>query len=101
MNESLRGSNSLGINNNLVVLQFYGDTVNSIALISFNFVVFYHINYTLPLTAIFGGDEVHIANVLAARFDVMMDGVGRDRADLHEPIVLDEDRVAGEVAVDY
>lgn len=68
---------------------------------TFNFVVFYYINSSLPLTAIFGCNEVHIANILAARFDVMMYGVGGDGADLHEPIVLDEDRVAGEVAVDY
>lgn len=43
---------------------------------------------------------MHIPHVLAAGLDVVVDGVGRDGADLHEPVVLDEDGVARQVAVD-
>lgn len=43
---------------------------------------------------------MHIAHVLAARLDVVVNGVGRHTADLHQAIVLDEDRITGEVSVD-
>lgn len=42
---------------------------------------------------------MHVAHVLAAGLDVVVDGVRRHGADLHEPVVLDEDRVAGQVPV--
>lgn len=43
---------------------------------------------------------MHIPHVLPAGLDVMVDGVGRHGANLHEPVVLDEDGVARQVAVD-
>lgn len=52
------------------------------------------------LTSVFGCNEVHIPHVLAAGLDVVVDGVRRHGADLDEAVVLNEDRVAGEVAVD-
>lgn len=51
------------------------------------------------LTSVFRCDKVHIPHVLAAGLDVMMDGVGRHGADLHEAVVLYEDGVAREVPV--
>lgn len=43
---------------------------------------------------------MHVAHVLAARLHVMMNGVRRHTADLHQTIVLDKDRITGEVPVD-
>lgn len=53
------------------------------------------------LTGILWCYKVVVPNVVAARLHMMMYGVGRDGADLHESVVLDEDRVTGEVAVHY
>lgn len=44
---------------------------------------------------------MHVPHVVPTRLDVVMDGVGRDGADLDQPVVLDEDRVARQVAVHY
>lgn len=44
---------------------------------------------------------MHIPHIVAAGFDMVVDGVGRHGADLDEPVVLDEDRVARQVAVNY
>lgn len=51
------------------------------------------------LTSVFGGNKVHVSHVLAAGLDVVVDGVGRHGADLDQAVVLDEDSVAGEVAM--
>lgn len=42
---------------------------------------------------------MHVPHVLAAGLDMMVDGIRRHGADLHQPVVLDEDGVAGQVAV--
>lgn len=52
-----------------------------------------------PLTSVFGRNKVHIAHVVMTGLDVVVDSVGRYGADLHQSIVLDEDRVARQVAV--
>lgn len=43
---------------------------------------------------------MHVAHIFTARFDVMVNGVGRHTANLHQTIVLDEDCITGEVSVD-
>lgn len=53
----------------------------------------------MVLTSVFRCNKVHISHVLAAGLDVMMDGVRSHGADLHQPVVLDEDCVAREVPV--
>lgn len=43
---------------------------------------------------------MHVAHILTARLHVMVNGVRRYTADLHQAIVLDEYRITGEVSVD-
>lgn len=56
-------------------------------------------DYSQVLTSVLGRNEVHIAHVVVAGLDMVVDGVGRHGADLYQPVVLDEDGVAGQVAV--
>ena len=57
-------------------------------------------SYTrLTLTCPLRCDEVKVLDVLSEGLDVLVDGVRRHTPDLDEPIVLDEDGVAGEIAV--
>lgn len=52
------------------------------------------------LTSIFWGDKVHVLHIFAAGLDVVVNCVGRYRADLHQAVMLDENGVAGQVSVD-
>ena len=43
---------------------------------------------------------MEVLNVLPEGLHILVDGVGRHAADLHQSVVLDEDGVAGQIAVD-
>lgn len=44
---------------------------------------------------------MHVPHVLPASLHVMVDGVRGHRADLHQAVVLNEDRIARQIAVYY
>lgn len=47
------------------------------------------------LTSVFGSNEMHISHILAASLDVMMNGIGCNAADFHQPIVLNKNCITG------
>ena len=54
------------------------------------------VDLTCPLWC----QEVKVLDVLSEGLDVLMDGVWCDAPNLDEAVVLDEDGVAGKIAVD-
>ena len=51
------------------------------------------------LTSPFGGKVVQVLDVIPAGLNILVNNVGRDGTDFHKAVMLDENCVAGQIAV--